>query len=284
MANLLSAHRDLGEPRASRRGRRAVGRAPTCRRRRARRRSRCSRRVGRRRDQGAVDRLHEPGAVDARPGDACARALRARRVRRAAGGLRDDRDRARYADLLLPASTWGEKDGTVTNSERRISRVRRAVPRAGRGARRLAHRRATSRAALEPRAARRTRASLFAVRRRRVACGTSTARRRAAATSTSPASATRCSTRDGPQQWPLPEGATEGRARLYEDGVFPTPTAARASSRRRYKAAGRAARRALPVLAQHRPPARPVARHEPHRHAWPRCSATWPSRRSTSRR
>ncbi len=34
---------------------------------------------------------------------------------------------ARYADLLLPASTWGEKEGTVTNSERRISRVRAAV-------------------------------------------------------------------------------------------------------------------------------------------------------------
>jgi assimilatory nitrate reductase catalytic subunit len=36
-----------------------------------------------------------------------------------------------YADLLLPASTWGEKDGTVTNSERRISRVRPAVPAPG---------------------------------------------------------------------------------------------------------------------------------------------------------
>ena len=36
-----------------------------------------------------------------------------------------------YADLLLPATTWGEKDGTVTNSERRISRVRPAVPAAG---------------------------------------------------------------------------------------------------------------------------------------------------------
>jgi len=32
-----------------------------------------------------------------------------------------------YADLLLPATTWGEKEGTVTNSERRISRVRSAV-------------------------------------------------------------------------------------------------------------------------------------------------------------
>ncbi len=36
-----------------------------------------------------------------------------------------------YADLLLPASTWGEKDGTVTNSERRISRVRPAMPAPG---------------------------------------------------------------------------------------------------------------------------------------------------------
>lgn len=34
---------------------------------------------------------------------------------------------AAYADLLLPATTWGEKDGTVTNSERRISRVRPAI-------------------------------------------------------------------------------------------------------------------------------------------------------------
>ena len=32
-----------------------------------------------------------------------------------------------FADLLLPATTWGEKDGTVTNSERRISRVRPAI-------------------------------------------------------------------------------------------------------------------------------------------------------------
>jgi assimilatory nitrate reductase catalytic subunit len=39
-----------------------------------------------------------------------------------------DTETAAYADLLLPAVTWGEKDGTVTNSERRISRVRAAVP------------------------------------------------------------------------------------------------------------------------------------------------------------
>lgn len=33
-----------------------------------------------------------------------------------------DTDTAACADVLLPASAWGEKDGTVTNSERRISR------------------------------------------------------------------------------------------------------------------------------------------------------------------
>ncbi len=33
-------------------------------------------------------------------------------------------DTTRYADVLLPATTWGEKDGSVTNSERRISRQR----------------------------------------------------------------------------------------------------------------------------------------------------------------
>ena len=34
---------------------------------------------------------------------------------------------ADYADLIVPAATWGEKEGTVTNSERCITHVRRAV-------------------------------------------------------------------------------------------------------------------------------------------------------------
>jgi assimilatory nitrate reductase catalytic subunit len=34
---------------------------------------------------------------------------------------------SRLADIVLPAAIWGEKDGTYTNSERRVSRVRRAV-------------------------------------------------------------------------------------------------------------------------------------------------------------
>ena len=39
-----------------------------------------------------------------------------------------DTDTARYADVLLPALAWGEKDGTVTNSERCISRQRPLFP------------------------------------------------------------------------------------------------------------------------------------------------------------
>ena len=37
-------------------------------------------------------------------------------------------DTAAYAHVLLPAAGWGEKDGTVTNSDRRISRQRAFLP------------------------------------------------------------------------------------------------------------------------------------------------------------
>ena len=49
--------------------------------------------------------------------------------------LRRLRERARQRHrrrpaphVLLPAAAWGEKDGTVTNSERRISRQRAFLP------------------------------------------------------------------------------------------------------------------------------------------------------------
>jgi anaerobic selenocysteine-containing dehydrogenase len=40
-------------------------------------------------------------------------------------------DTSQYADILLPAQGWGEKDGTVTNSERRISHQRAFLESAG---------------------------------------------------------------------------------------------------------------------------------------------------------
>ena len=123
-----------------------------------------------------------------------------------------------YADLLLPASTWGEKDGTVTNSERRISRVRSAVPAVGEArddwriaadfARRLEAR-------LRPAAA-----SGFAYATPEAVWNEhreSTRGRDLDITGLSYAALEL-----GAQQWPFPEGATKGKERLYEDGVFPT--------------------------------------------------------------
>ncbi|HSC16110.1 MAG TPA: molybdopterin-dependent oxidoreductase, partial [Gammaproteobacteria bacterium] len=60
----------------------------------------------------------------------------AERVRRALRGCElvvvsdcvADTDTTRCAHVLLPAAAWGEKSGTVTNSERRISRQRSFMP------------------------------------------------------------------------------------------------------------------------------------------------------------
>ena len=140
-----------------------------------------------------------------------------------------DTETAPFADVLLPAASWAEKEGTVTNSERRISRVRAAVPPPGEARpdweiacdfeRRL-------RAKLEP------------------GPGTGLAR---AWPVPGPYQAPvwlwnehRESTRgrglditglsyemlerDGPQQWPFPTGTTAGSVRLYADGRFHTPS------------------------------------------------------------
>ncbi len=42
-----------------------------------------------------------------------------------------DTDTAKFAHIRLPALAWGEKDGTVTNSERRVSRQRALFPAPG---------------------------------------------------------------------------------------------------------------------------------------------------------
>ncbi|MCZ8258351.1 MAG: molybdopterin-dependent oxidoreductase, partial [Polaromonas sp.] len=132
-----------------------------------------------------------------------------------------------YADLLLPATTWGEKIGTVTNSERRISRVRPAVAAPGDTrhdwsiavdfAQRL-EKLLPSRAPAG--------ATLFPYSLADEASGAETIWNEH-----------RESTRDrdlditglsyalldaAPQQWPFKTGDTAGKVRLYEDGVFPT--------------------------------------------------------------
>ena len=132
---------------------------------------------------------------------------------------------ARYADLLLPASSWGEKEGTVTNSERRISRVRAAVAPAGESrhdwhivtdfAQRLEvllkPQRTLTQAGLAPLFPYSTPEAIWLEHRE------STRGRDLDITGM------RYSLlEESPQQWPMPQGQTQGRARLYEDGIFPT--------------------------------------------------------------
>ena len=123
-----------------------------------------------------------------------------------------------YADLLLPATTWGEKDGTVTNSERRISRVCPAVW--GSGEARHDWAIATAFAQRLEARLRPGRPSLFAYTSAESVWNEhreSTRGRDLDITGLSYAVL-----EAAPQQWPCPAGAASGRARLYEDGVFPT--------------------------------------------------------------
>lgn len=130
-------------------------------------------------------------------------------------------DTVPYADILLPATSWGEKEGTVTNSERRITHVRPAVDAPGEArsdweivvdfARRLGRRlghdltdRLFPYSSVE---------EVFNEHRE------STRGRDLDITGLT----YRMLDEQGPQQWPLPEGAASGKVRLYEDGVFPTP-------------------------------------------------------------
>jgi assimilatory nitrate reductase catalytic subunit len=125
-----------------------------------------------------------------------------------------------WADLLLPATTWGEKDGTVTNSERRISRVRAAVPAPGEArhdwqiavdfAQRL--QKALPQAPQTALFAYPSPEAIWLEHRE------STRGRDLDITGLSYAMLEQ----QGPQQWPLREGETSGKTRLYEDGVFPT--------------------------------------------------------------
>ena len=126
-------------------------------------------------------------------------------------------DTTHYADVLLPATTWGEKDGTVTNSERCISRVRAVVSAVGEArhdweiavdfGQRLAHR--LGRPSLLEFS---NHEAIFNEHRE------TTRGRDLDITGLSYA----LLENSGPQQWPFVTGAVQGKKRLYEDGIFPT--------------------------------------------------------------
>ncbi|MEY4765226.1 MAG: hypothetical protein RI907_1899, partial [Pseudomonadota bacterium] len=131
-----------------------------------------------------------------------------------------------FADILLPATTWGEKDGTVTNSERRISRVRPAMPAAGQARHDWAiftdfGRRLEQRLPERVQAYRPGTTTLFPYATPEsvwVEHRESTRGRDLDITGLSYA----ILETQGPQQWPMPEGASAGQARLYADGRYPT--------------------------------------------------------------
>jgi len=130
-----------------------------------------------------------------------------------------------YADVLLPASTWGEKEGTMTNSERRITHVRSAVPAPGEArddwaiaadfARRLEVRLQPEYLCRKP--------TLFGFTNPEQVFNEHRETTRGRDLDITGLSYAMLDT-EGPQQWPLPEGADTGTARLYVDGVFPTPS------------------------------------------------------------
>ncbi len=133
-------------------------------------------------------------------------------------------DTTRLAHVVLPAEGWGEKDGTVTNSERCISRQRRFR---------------------EPPGEARADWRLFAGLAQRLGFGEAFAWRSSAEVFAEHA-ALSAFENDGsrlfdigglagldadaydamePTRWPYPLGATSGAGRLFGDGRFPTPDA-----------------------------------------------------------
>lgn len=123
-----------------------------------------------------------------------------------------------YADLLLPASTWSEKSGTVTNSERRISRVRAALPALGEArhdwqiATKFAQKLGQKLNKTKPDFAYDHPETIWNEHR------DCTAGRDLDITGLSYA----LLEENGPQQWPFPTGATTGKNRLYQDHQFAT--------------------------------------------------------------
>lgn len=139
-------------------------------------------------------------------------------------------DTVPYADVLLPASSWGEKSGTVTNSERRISRVRPAVEAPGEAkpdwwianevARRLEARLCPPRPS-ENNHGQQPGASLFSFSSPRDVFDEHRALTIGRDLDIGGLSYDRLES-DGPQQWPCPADAKAGSARRYTDGLFAT--------------------------------------------------------------
>lgn len=172
-------------------------------------------------------------------------------------------DTTAFADILLPAASWGEKEGTVTNSERRVSRVRAAAPPPGEArpdgwiaaefGRRLAAR-------LHP-----YEADHFAYADARQVFDEHRALTVGRDLDMGGLDYALLEAR-GPQQWPLFAGQVEGQARRYVDGVFATDD-------------GKARFHAI----DYRPPADKISAHYPFRLITGRLRDQWHGMSRTGR-
>ncbi|MDP2056553.1 MAG: molybdopterin-dependent oxidoreductase [Thiobacillus sp.] len=126
-----------------------------------------------------------------------------------------DTETVQFADLLLPASSWGETDGTMTNSERRISRVRAAVPPPGEARADWAIATEFARRLLPEQGVR-----LFPYESAEAVFNEHRETTRGRDLDITGLSYAMLDA--GPQQWPFPAGAPLGKPRLCTDGVFPT--------------------------------------------------------------
>ncbi len=129
-----------------------------------------------------------------------------------------DNDSVPYADLLLPATTWGEKDGVVTNSERRISRVRQAVKAPGD---------ARNDWWIATQFAQRLEARLWPDRESLFAFESSEAvfkeyQRTTLGRDLDISGLSYASLEVSPTQWPAPAAMPTGTVRLYTDHIYPT--------------------------------------------------------------
>ena len=121
------------------------------------------------------------------------------------------------ADLMLPAAIWGEKEGTFTNSERRVSKVNRAVDPPGEA-------RSDFDIFLDVAAALGCREALFPGWTRPEHAFDEWRRVSAGRLCDYSGLSYEALAREGAIQWPFPAGATHAAAtrRLYTDGRFQT--------------------------------------------------------------
>ena len=155
-----------------------------------------------------------------------------------------DTETAAYADVILPAATWGEKEGTVTNSERRITHMNSAISAPGEA--RADWRIVVDFACRLEKALRPDLPTLFPYDSAEAIFNEHRESTRGRDLDITGLSYEILETR-GPQQWPFLSGASAGRVRLYSDGLYPTASGKATFFNATYKAVAEPANAQYPL-------------------------------------